>query len=75
MLMTPVDFILWFSFVLFCYDRLVLWNKSLHDEPTNEVGNRTNAEHNHISSRLAFKTECHPWICDDLSAMLHYKLR
>ena len=39
------------------FDGLVLWNKGLHDAPANEVGNGTDAEHNHVGSRLALETE------------------
>ena len=38
-------------------DGLVLRNQGLHDAPADEVGNGTDAEDDHVSSRLALETE------------------
>ena len=45
-----------FTFSLFYNDWLVLRNQYLHDAPTNEVSNTTDAEYNHVSTRLAVKS-------------------
>ena len=37
-------------------DWLILRNQRLHDEPANQISNGTDAEDNHIASRLSFKS-------------------
>ena len=38
------------------HDRLVLRNQCLHDSPCNQISNITDAEYNHITGLLAFKS-------------------
>ena len=41
--------------LLFSNDGLVLWYEGLHDAPTDEVGDGTEGEDDHIGSGLAFE--------------------
>ena len=44
-----------FTFSLFNHDWLVLRNQCLHDAPTYEISNTTDAEYNHVCTWLAIE--------------------